>query len=188
MISNKLKEIYSNYDNHELFYDAIELSHPNFGFSTDLYPSETLYPDDVQYPNATAYSSSVFLIKANEDKQFNVDGVATLFIAYPFSILTPDVGDTQQDLKVVLDNVSREIIEGIERASLNSEIPIKMRYFVFVDGQNDSQITPMTLNLTNVSANLQAVSATATRSDLFKYYFPQGGTSVYDTRFKGLYL
>ena len=153
-ISKELQEIYSDYDNQEMYYDAIELSHPNFGFNQELYPEDDLYPSDTLYPGTVEYSTSVFMIQADE-----------------------------QDIQVVFQNVSREIIEGIEWAARMPEVPIKMRYFIFIDGEKDTQMTPITLTLGSVSADLKQISATAQRADLYKYFAP---TKKYDNRFWGL--
>jgi len=186
-ISARLHDIYSNHDNTELFYEAIELSHPNFAFNQGLYPADDLFPNDLQYPDIGIYASSVYLIQANDHMEKNVDGNKTLFLAYPFGLVTPSVGDDQQDLGVVFDNVSLDIIKGIEKAAQNPEVPIKLRYFIYVDGDMDSQITPLTLSLTNISADLNSIQATATRSNLYDYMFPNNN-SYYDNRFKGLML
>ena len=182
-ISKELQEIYSDYDNQEMYYDAIELSHPNFGFNQELHPEDDLYPSDTLYPGTIEYSTSVFMIQANEEKLFNVDGIERLFIPYPFAIVPPKVGADEQDIQVVFQNVSREIIEGIEWAAQMPEVPIKMRYFIFIDGEKDTQMTPITLTLGSVSADLKQISATAQRADLYKYFAP---TKKYDNRFWGL--
>ena len=184
-ISQELKKIYADYDNKDMYYQALELQHPNFGFKTPLYPSKTLYPSKSLYPANTPYSTSVYLIQANDNMKFNVDGHDTLFLAYPFGIVPPKAGADEQDLQIVFQNVSHEIIEGIELASKNPEIPIKMRYFIYIDGKTDSQITPIVLTLKNISANMTSIQATAQRSDLYRYTFP---TKVFGTEFKGLYL
>ena len=98
------------------------------------------------------------------------------------------MGADEQDLRIVFDNVSRDIIQGIELASAQPETPIKLRYFIFVDGETDSQITPMELTLKDIVVNARTIQATAQRADLYKYYFPSGGTSRYDQRFAGLML
>jgi len=184
-LTQELKEIYGNYENQEQVYEAIQLSHPNFAYTHDLFPADDLFPEDAQYPNIDAYGTSIFLIRANENKKFNVDGNETLFLAYPFGVIPPDVGDDNQDIRVVFDNVSRELIQSIEQAAVNAEEPIKMRFFMFIDSSVDTQITPIELRLTNITANLKTVQATGTRSDLYAFKFP---TKSFDTRFKGLYL
>ena len=184
-LSSKLKQIYGDYDNQELFYEALQLTHPNFSFPVDVMPTDVLFPSNNQNPNSTPLSTSKFLIQANDFMEFNVDGHKTVFAPYPFGVIAPEVGSDNQDLTIVFDNVSRDIIEGIELASDRSDIPIKMRYFIFVEGEADTQITPIELTLANISADLQKISATAQRADLFKYQYP---TKVFDTRFRGLYL
>ena len=187
-ISKELQEIYSNYNNQEMFYEAVQLSHPKFGTTTDLYPAPDLYPSPELLPNMQEYTTSVFLVKANENKYFNVDGNPTLFLAYPFSLVAPSVGDNNQDIQVVFSNITREIVDGINLASQDYTVPIKMRYFVFVDSSMDTQITPLEMNLNNISVNEKVINATAQRADLFKYKYPHGGTSIYNNRFKGLLL
>jgi len=187
-ISKKLQEIYSDYDNRDMFYEAISISLPKFGTHTDLYPSPILYPSPNLYPNTQEYATSIFLIRDVENRHFNVDGHETLFLAYPFSLVAPTVGDNNQDIQVVFSNVTSEMIEGIEKASEDYTTPIKMRYFIFVDSSMDTQITPYEMNLNNISVNDKVINATAQRSNLFGYKFPHGGTSIYDNRFKGLLL
>ena len=45
--------------------------------------------------------------------EFNVDGQKTLFLAYPFEVIPPSVGDDNQDVQVIFSNITSEIIEGI---------------------------------------------------------------------------
>ncbi len=162
-MTQELKEIYSNINSQEVYYDAFKIVHPNF-------------------------TSNILLIKANENKIFTIDGSPATFLAYPIGCIVPSVGDDQQDFGIMLDNVSQDVIEQINLASLNPEIPISVTYYVFIDSDTVSQITPLTLVITSLNANLKTIQATATRSDLYARHFPFGATSYFDQKYVGLYL
>lgn len=158
-MTENLKEIYSNHEDYRMFYDAIELHHPNF-------------------------TTTHRLIRADNDMSFN----GHTFMAFPFNIVMPEVGADQQDITLVLDNVSQELINEMESAITSPHIPIQMTYYVFVDGDTTSQITPIVLHITNISANAFTITALVTRSDLYNRRFPFGEKSYFDERFVGLYL
>ncbi len=189
-LTEELKEVYTNYADTRMHYDAISLYHPAFKvYDTTMLPSETSYPSDTSYPeefNVTL--NSHHLIRSNVDAFLEVDGETVLFKAYPFNIVPPEQGSDQQDVQVVLDNVAREIIQAIEDASHYPEIPIVLTYRVYIDGSVLEQITPIRLTLTNITVNTSTIQATATRSDLYNRRFPYGQNSHYDNKFVGLYL
>ena len=158
-VTEELRDLYCNYDATGEFYEGIELSHPEF-------------------TNGTEY-----LLRYTTNKEFYVDGVKKLFQAFPMSVIPPKVGANNQDVSIVLDNVTNELIEQIELAAKTPDVPIKVRYFVFIDSSSVSQIDPITLHITNISASARVIQATATRPDLFKYRVP---SKMYDSRFEGL--
>lgn len=186
-ISNELKKIYSNYDDNRRFYDTVQLYHPNFNTS-DAYPSDTSYPSDTAYPTEIDYTAqSFFLVRDIVDHDFVIADASTqTFTAYPFNIIQPQVGEDQQDIGIVLDNVSLELLENIETASQNQSVPIQMTFSVYMDGDTASQITPVTLALTEIVVDMFTVSCKASRTDLFKRKLPFGESTYYDSNFKGL--
>lgn len=191
-LSNDLKQIYSNYSDTRQFYDTVQLYHPNFNSGlANYFPSEGRYPSDTLYPGDIDYrAQSYFLIRNIEDKDFYLDDGVTLqtFTAYPFNIIQPQVGEDQQDIGIVLDNVSRELIASIELAAQNQSVPIVMTFRVYMDGDLNSQITPISLNLTEVVVDSKTVSCKASRTDLFSRRFPFGLNTYYDQNFKGLII
>lgn len=190
-LTQALKEIYTHHDEKRRHYDTVQFYHPNFGgYNTDAYPSETSYPSVTSYPSdLDIVSQSRFLVQNTENMTFNIeDGSTQIFIAFPFKLMLPEAGSDQQDIGVVLDNVSLELINEIESASLNTEVPIKMIYRVYIDGSTYAQNTPIELSITNLSVDMNSITATATRANLYDRRFPFGETTVYDRRFKGLYL
>ncbi len=194
MLSAELKEIYSNYEDTRRYYETIEVSHPNFNPSASPstnYPQDNLYPSDSLLPGTPSGSGgsfSYYLINEPEDIQFELDdSTPVTFEAYPFSIVLPEKGSDQQDIRIVFDNVSLRLIDGIERANESPEIPIKMTYRVYRDGSYVPQTTPIILDITSLSAKGRAIEALATRPDLYARMFPYGKKSYYDPEvYKGL--
>lgn len=188
-ISTELKKIYSNYDDTRRFYDTVQLYHPNFNTSTaypsfDKYPSTTLYPMEVDYT-----AQSFFLVRDDTDHDFRLaDGTIQTFTAYPFNVIQPQIGEDQQDIGIVLDNVGLEIITNIEEASRNQDVPIQMTFSVYMDGDDTPQITPITLALTEIVVDMYSVSCKASRTDLFSRMLPFGQSTYFDENFKGLII
>lgn len=189
-ISNELKKIYSNYDDNRMFYDTVQLYHPTFNADSvtwfprdDLYPSNTLYPQDIDQTY-----QSFFLVRDSQNHTFLLDDGVTSqeFEAYPFNVIQPQVGEDQQDIGIVLDNVNREILANIELAATNQNVPIVMTFRVYIDGDNESQITPISLALTEVVVDMFTVSCKASRTDLFSRRLPHGKNTYFNENFKGL--
>ncbi len=189
-LSEELKKIYTNHQDTRMYYDTIQLNHPNFQQkNADMLPSETSYPNDTSYPaDYNLAENGYYMIRADESKTFNVEGVPTLFQVFPFNVVVPQQGSDQQDMAVVFDNVSTELISGLEAAAMNTAVPITMTYRTYIDGDAEPQITPIVLSLTNFTVDIKTVSATATRSDLYNRRFPYGKTSTFDKKYVGLYL
>lgn len=188
-ITTELAEIYSNYQDTRRFYDTISLYHPSFNAeSVDVYPSATSYPSAASYPAEIDYTAqSFFLVRDDINHSFDLEDATTqLFEAYPFNVIQPQVGEDQQDIGVVLDNVSREVLANIELASNNTSVPIVMTFRVYMDGDTESQITPISLALTEVVVDMFTVSCKASRTDLFSRTVPFGQNTYYDYKFKGL--
>ena len=188
-ISEELKKIYSNYHDTRVFYDTVQLYHPNFKVTADMpYPSDLLYPSETLYPNEIDVNAqSYFLVRDTVDHSFDLEDLSTqLFQSYPFNVIQPQVGENQQDIGIVLDNVSQEMMQNIEAASLNSSVPIQMTFRVYMEGDATPQTTPIQLALTEVVVDMFAVSCKASRVDLYKRKFPYGENTYYDYNFKGL--
>jgi len=191
MISQDLQEIYTNYNESRMFYEAIQLFHPNFDLqSDDCVPNDGSYPSDTSYPcNFNSSSASFFFIRANDTKSLKLeDGTTVDFYQYPFNVVLPEVGSDQQDIGIVLDNIVPQLSKEIQSAVLNPEIPIEMTYRIYIDGSDESQITPIKMSLTNIVADARTITAKASRVDLYKRKFPYGIDAYYNSRFQGLFL
>ncbi len=190
-LTQDLKEIYSNYDDTRLFYDTVQLYHPNFNVTDATpYPSAIKYPSITRYPSEIDYNAqSFFLIRNSTDKDLQLEDLTTqTFQSYPFDMIHPEVGANQQDIGIVLDNVSLEIITGINQASENTSVPIQMTFRVYIDGDVTPQITPIKLALTEIVVDMNTVTCKASRVDLFKRKFPFGENTYYNSNFKGLII
>lgn len=188
-ISTDLREIYSNYEDNRRFYDTIQLYHPNFNVEVAAgFPSDTSYPGENEYPTeANQVGQSFFLVRDDQPHTFKLsDGSDQDFEAYPFNVIQPQVGQDQQDIGIVFDNVSLGIVGNIEKAAENIAVPIMLTFRVYMDGSDESQITPITLALTEITVDMFTVTCKASRVDLFKRKFPWGANSYYDSKFKGL--
>ena len=188
-ITNELKKIYSNYDDTRMFYDTVQLYHPNFNAeSVTTYPSDTKYPSAALYPTDIDHAAqSFFLVRDEINHSFELeDASVQLFQSYPFNVIQPQVGEDQQDIGIVLDNISREILVNIEAAAENQSVPIMMTFRVYMDGDTTSQITPITLALTEVVVDMFTVSCKASRVDLFKRNIPSGENTYFNDNFVGL--
>ncbi len=163
-LSEELKKVYSSNPIDVKAYDTIEITHSQF-------------------------SQPYYLIKNNEDMDLQLEDLSVVtFQAFPFSINLPEVGNTQQDISFVFDNVGRIGMPELEAAANVISEPIKLTYRVYIDGTNVPQTAPINLVLTNIVATATTISAIATRSDLFKRMIPSGNNTTFDERFPGLFI
>jgi len=162
-ISEELKRLYTSNDVGVRYYDTLELSHSEF-------------------------SQVYYLVRDSKAHTWNLGGPDAVFQPYPFELVLPEVGSSQQDITITLDNVSRVMTREMENASKNIREPIKAVYRVYMDGLTESQIYPMSLLLSDVVVNVFSVAATASRPSLYEKVVPSGIHSTYDSRFKGLWL
>ncbi len=191
MLSKELTKIYTNYNDNRRYFDTVQLFHSKFNVVyPNSYPSKLRYPSNRSYPSKINYpEQSYFLVRDSENHAFQIDdGSSHVFQAYPFNIIQPEVGSDQQDIGIVLDNVSLEVIKNIELAAKTPSDPIQMVFRVYIEGSTVSQTTPLTLSLTEISVDMFTVTCKASRVDLYKRKFPFGNSAYFNNRFKGLYL
>ena len=108
------------------------------------------------------------------------------FISLPFAARQPNSdGGGQQDLALVIDNVDREIIEELERASVDPSTPIAITYRAYAASDlTGPGSDPIELSISEVAAGLTTVQATAGRADVLNKKFP---AVLYDiAQFPGL--
>ena len=163
-LSEELKKIYSSNPVDVRAYDTVEMSH-------------------------SLFKKTFYMVKDNVSHDWKLeDDTLVTFEAFGFDIRLPDVGSPQQDLRFIFDSVSGVAVKELERAAENIEEPIQLIYRAYVDGYDTPQTTAMHLVLTNIVADAHAISAVATRSDLYNRTIPNGSKVFYDSRFTGLYI
>lgn len=163
MATDALKKIYAANTTGDRAIDTLELSH-------------------------SLFTRTYYLVRDNESLFFNIDGVSTYFQSWAFDFRLPEIGSEQQDMSIIFDNTDLALLDEIELAAGDFSEPIKATYRVYIESSADEQSTPMILSLTNIVADIESVSAVASRPDLFKRYFPSGNKAHFDNRFKGLFL
>jgi len=101
-------------------------------------------------------------------------GDLVTFETLPFAARQPGSnGSGQQDLALVLDNVDRELIEELERASLDPTTRIEVTYRAYASDDLEAPGSePIALSISEVSAGLAQVEATAGRTDVLNKKFP----------------
>lgn len=108
------------------------------------------------------------------------------FVALPFAARQPGAdGSGKQELALVIDNVDREIVEELERASADPTTRIAATYRAYAASDlTRPGAEPIALSISEVSAGLARVEATAGRTDVLNKRFP--GVLYTVARFPGL--
>jgi hypothetical protein len=148
-LTPELQRIYSSAPNHVTFYEGLVLSHPN-------------------------WSEPVAIITNTiEEMVKNLDGNPITYHGANFEIALPkrdDLGLVQ--LQVNFPIVTKDMIQLIELAEA-SRIAITATLTVYIDGNDDPQMTPIVLSLDNVAITEEVISGVATRIDLLNKTFPR---------------
>lgn len=138
-------------------------------------------PATSRYIDTLAFSHSLFpqtfyLTNDNQPWQFLLEtGQLVTFTPMPFRIVLPsNDGKGQQDLNLTLANIGRDLVDPLESAINKPSEPVRCVYRVYLDQASTSpqNTPPLTLIITGVTMNRDAVSATATRTDVLNRAFP----------------
>ena len=155
-ISAKLKEIYASAPNDVQYIETLSLSHSQF---TKTYHVTS---DMAQW------------------SFFDENGKLITFESHPFKVVLPK-RDTSgnQELTISIANAGLLMMQELEAAQLKPDEPIVCLYRVYLDVPNSyPQIDPpLSLSITDVSADANTINATATRFDVLSRAFP---TEVYN--------
>lgn len=149
-VSPALTRIYASAPAGAAVWETLEIAHPRF--------LKTHYVTNT----ARAFSATI------------ETGETIDFETLPFGARLPGSNSGgQQDLALVLDNVDREIIEELERASADPTTRISVVYRAFAsDDLSQPGSDPIALSITEISAGLATVEATAGRTDVLNKKFP----------------
>jgi hypothetical protein len=115
----------------------------------------------------------------------NLNGEPVIFSPANFSVVLPKRDDLGLvELSINFPIVSRVMVELIERAE-RSKTAITATLAVYVDGLDESQMTPVELQLDQIAITEDFVSGNASRVDLLNRVFPR--SIVRPEMFPGLY-
>jgi hypothetical protein len=145
-----LQRLYASAPADDALWETLEISHPLF--------AQTRYVTN---------QPLAFLA------QLETGGVVE-FISLPFAARQPGSSRSgTQELGLVIDNVDREIIEELERAAGDPTTPIAVTYRAYAASDlTRPGAEPIALSITEVSAGLSHVEATAGRTDVLNKKFP----------------
>ena len=145
---------------------------------------KTIYasaPATQRYIETLAFSHSLFpqtfyLTNDNQPWQFLLEtGQLVTFAVTPFKIVLPSLdGKGNQDMRLTIANIGRELIDPLEAAIAKPSEPVRCVYRVYLDQASSAPQNnpPLALIITGVQVNRDAVSATATRTDVLSRAFP----------------
>jgi hypothetical protein len=150
-ITQALKEIYASAPATQRYIETLAFSH-------SLFP-QTYYVtnDNVAWD---------FLLET---------GQLVTFGPMPFRIVLPTLdGKGQQDMALTLANIGRDLVDPLEAAIALPSEPIRCVHRVYLDTPSTlpQNTPPLSLIITGVSVTAEAVSATATRTDVLNRAFP----------------
>ncbi len=150
-ISQALKEIYASAPATQRFIETLAFTHSLF--SQPYYVTA----DNVSWD---------FLLET---------GQLVTFLPMPFRIVLPSLdGQGQQDMALTIANIGRALIDPLEAAIAKPSEPIRCVYRVYLDTPSTSpqNTPPLSLIITSIQVTAEAVSATATRTDVLNRAFP----------------
>jgi len=169
-----IREAYASCPTDVVIFDTIEIIHPNF---QDLNGNET----------------SVRLVHNTENIIAGIETTATImpgemveFIACPFSLILPENKENVfPELKISIDNVSREITYHLESAVQSTDM-VKLIYrpYLSTDLTKPQLKRPVEFCLRDISVSIDSVTATAYIKDFLNLPFLKEVYTV--ERFPGL--
>lgn len=111
---------------------------------------------------------------------------AVLFVGYGFDVTPPEVTDTANpEVVITIDNVTQEIEDNINAALQTTDlVQVTYRPYLSTDLSAPQMDPPLTLTLTQISADNYAVTARARMGDFANRKFP--GEEYTPVRFPGL--
>ncbi|MGA1372888.1 MAG: DUF1833 family protein [Pseudomonadales bacterium] len=138
-------------------------------------------PTTQRYVETLSFSHSLFpqtyhLTNDNKSWDFFLEtGDLVTFQAMPFRLVLPTVDKGgNQDMSLTLANIGRDLVDPLEAAIAKPGEPIRCVYRVYldIDASSPQNSPPLSLVITSVNVNRQAVSAVATRADVLNRAFP----------------
>lgn len=155
-LSQAIKEAYAAAPNNDVAYHTLEIYHPSF--TTPIRVVRDFVDLSAKLEATAPRDASTYVT----------------FVGYAFDIVPPEVSTTGvPQLQITIDNVSRDIMAGLE-AAVTTSTPITVIYRMFLasDLAAPQNNPPMTLTIISLSADVFRITATATFGDLVNKRFP----------------
>lgn len=163
-LSQALKEAYAASPSNAPVYHTLEINHP-------------------------AFSQPIYVVRDYQDLNANLeDGTPVTFLRFAFNLVKPEVSATGvPQFTVEIDNVSRDILANVQLAMGSTE-QIKMTYreYLASDLSGPQNDPPMTAVLSQITADVFKVRATASFGDYSNKRFPNDEYTA--ERFPGLVI
>lgn len=101
-------------------------------------------------------------------------GVAVLFVGYAFDVMLPEVTDAATpEVVITIDNVTQEIEDNIRSALQTADkVEVTYRPYLSTDKSAPQMNPPLTLTLTQITADHYTVTARARMGDFSNRKFP----------------
>lgn len=167
-LSEALKEAYASAPSDVILLHTLELRHPSFVDENGEPTAIRVVRDNINH------------ICTLEDSAPLDAGNAVEFIAMGFDLELPPVEEIPvPEITLTLDNVSTEIIQYLDRA-VETQDMIEMTYRPYLsnDLSCPQMNPPITLVITEITADISKISATARMMDIGNKSFPEENYTV----------
>lgn len=167
-LSQALKEAYASAPSEVILLHTLELRHPSFVDNNGKPTAIRVVRDNINHICTLEDSAPLDASKAVE------------FIAMGFDLELPPVEAIPvPEITLTLDNVSTEIIQYLDRA-VETQDMIEMTYRPYLsnDLSCPQMNPPITLVITNITADISKISATARMMDIGNKSFPAENYTV----------
>lgn len=161
-LSEALKEAYASAPSNVVIYHTLEINHP-------------------------AFISPIYVVRDFQDLNAQLEnGDPVTFLRFAFNLVKPEVSSTGvPQCTVEIDNVSRDILANVQLAMTSTDqITMTYREYISTDLTGPQNDPPMTMVLSNITADVFKVRATASFGDLNNKRFPNEEYTA--ERFPGL--
>lgn len=149
-LSQAIKEAYASAPTDVVIYHTIEINHP-------------------------AFSSPIYVVNDWDDLNASLEnGSPATFVRFAFRLVKPEVSATGvPTVTLEIDNVSREILANIQLAMQSTAlITMTYREYLSSDLSGPQNNPPLTMELSNIKADVFKVTASASFGDLNNKRFP----------------
>lgn len=139
-----VKEAYASAPSDVIVYNTLEISHPDF-------------------------AAPIRVVQGFD----NITASGATWTAVPFELVLPPASDlSPPQLQLRVDNVSRELLEGIEAAAESAET-ISVTYRGYLSTDLNDPYGEVAMSLTNISVTPTVITATAGLVDFANKRFPR---------------